>query len=97
MTIPARFSDPPFPCNCEALVEWLNARHGFSLAEGARLMGGVNADYLILKQVQERYGKSVPKENANGVPWPSDVWAAVVRWEREAGQPSLFEPKGEPS
>lgn len=88
--IPARFSPPPFPCNVDALREWLIERHAFPIPADARMTAS-DKGMGILGYVQGRYARVVPTENEGGIPWPSEVWAAVVKWEREAGQPSLFE------
>jgi hypothetical protein len=90
MTVPARFSPPPFPCTVESLLDWLNARHAFSIPTGTRL-SRVDAERGILGHVQGRYNRAVPTENEGGIPWPSEVWEFVRNEESKKGQMPLLD------
>lgn len=90
--IPAAWERAPYPCDTYILIRWLNARHGFAIPPGARLVrveAGPNP-VSVVGMVEARYGRALPFEE---IPYPSEVWNFVLAEEKRiaGGQRSLFD------
>jgi hypothetical protein len=88
--IPAAWERAPFPCDTYLLIRWLNARHGFAIAPGTRLVS-LSAGMSVVGLVEGRYGRGVPVADGEK-PYPSEVWNFVLAEEKRVrgGQRSLF-------